>query len=136
MRGSKIFNDSTNIAMFGYEIWNRRKYPIALRSMKVCFDRPMFPQGLGTDQYKREWRVSGEGSVSFWKNRDGMDGDIVLEPNSYKGFIAEAPFKASENDIEQSCLLIELTYFDPTANKHYVVTVPGKFQKLVGRDRI
>src|SRR5215470_8180839 len=68
-----------------YEVWNRRKYPIAVREMSVQF-RGVEPMKRDPDDGfdPDDRRYDPDGQYRIWK-------DVLLEPNQHERFNVTAP---------------------------------------------
>jgi len=107
-------------ATVSLEFWNRRKYPLVLRYMKV--ELSALP--LVYKPTKEGWHVHAGNSV--------MNTDThILEPTSHMQFKAEAPFGKRSLDGLVDDLTITLIYYDPRLNTS--VTITAKHHWSLGR---
>jgi hypothetical protein len=101
-----------------FEVWNRRKYPINVRSAKITFAEGCLVYGHREYNYEGEWRVHDEFIV--------CDKNARLEANSHMEMESCAPLKTSLHPKNPDVLKIELTYFDPIKNEEITLAIPGR----------
>jgi hypothetical protein len=94
--------------MIWYELWNRRRYPIVIRSMKLKFAEWRVPD----DWQHKDWHASGPNSVLDHR-------DHVLEPTSHSRFIgySSAVHPSSDNKIT-----LRVSYMDPRTGRRRLIT--------------
>jgi hypothetical protein len=99
-------NKDTHGAIIDFEFWNRRKYPIVIRSIIVQFkniDLIKGPHGVVIGDI--EWHPYRDGYITR--------PDLRLDSASHKGFKVEHPFKAWSLDKLKGEIVIEIFYTDP-----------------------
>jgi hypothetical protein len=103
-----------------FEVWNRQKYPINVRSAKVTFAEGSLVHGHREYNYEGEWQVRNEFIV--------CDKNARLEAGSHMEIEGRAPLNASLHPKNPDVLQIEVTYFDPVKNKHITLAIPGTYK--------
>jgi hypothetical protein len=104
-------------ARITFEVWNRRKYPIAVRSAKVTFatlniiDHPPEEEPPSDGKkYNVGWHRQGK--------RFYYRGDFILAPGAHEQFHLEAAFPKRSLDDLHDDVTISITHFDPRMSKH------------------
>jgi hypothetical protein len=93
-------------ATLRFEVWNRQKYPIALRGMGV--DYPFYKL---TEEQPYEWIPTGPGKL-FQPLED------MLAPTTHKQFETAVTFERNQGQkSNKSHVFLTITYFDPRLNK-------------------
>lgn len=104
-------------ATLQFEVWNRRKYPVAIRYCDVAFSVLTFESASGSgDGPEPEWGVWERGKLH---SRE----ELVLGPNEHKEYNVEGLFKKRSLDDLVDPVTIEVSYFDPRRNKTYEIIV-------------
>jgi hypothetical protein len=109
--GSKVYN-----ATLKFELWNRRKYPVAITSTSVRFAKMEFKQpadGSG-------WHRSGD---AFYQRDEAR-----LEPGAYKQFSFAAPFTTDSLDAIDDEVSVTVNYFDPISSKYRSITQNARYK--------
>jgi hypothetical protein len=94
------------------EIWNRRKYPIAIApGSSIDFRATEVGENLKTDGWQK------------WRNTMCYYGDkIRIEPLSHHELVVKSVLRAERKDIADNWP-VEIKYFDPPSNKE--ITLKG-----------
>jgi hypothetical protein len=107
-------------AVINFEIWNRRKYPVVVRSVVVKFSVVDIQCHVRGWKYPEQWHVQG---------RDVMHrGEIVLEPSGHHKFEARAPFKRRPLDDLADPVVVELAIYDPRRNRIETLRLNVEYQ--------
>lgn len=94
-----------------YEVWNRRKYPIVLRSMTVRFNVISVVAGMSTRLPSPGWEIPRSKSELFYREEKS------LGPSEHLVFDVAAPFEKRSLDHLEDRPVISVSYYDPRANK-------------------
>jgi hypothetical protein len=98
-----------NNAIVTFEVWNRRKYPIALTGgSSIDFGKTKLverPSQSGWQRYRSTMCYYGE--------------KIIIEPLSFREFVVEADF--ADSAIEDKWQ-VRINFFDPVSNKEVTIS--------------
>jgi hypothetical protein len=99
----------------GFEVWNRRKYPIVIVGQCVGFQKLTFvrtgkppAKELGTD-----WDLDER----LFENHHS----VLLDPNSHHQFSLTTGFETSEPEKAEDVARIVIFYFDPIKNRFLTI---------------
>ena len=98
-----------------YEIWNRRTYPVVLRSIAVTSSRLEFNEKCGIYGIDDEWVFRSSTHADYRPVHVLAGGDH--REIEFKGTL----FKEQSLDDLDSKFLIECNYYDPQRDKHDVI---------------
>lgn len=119
------FNKEFQLSHIGFEVWNRRKYPILLRTVEIKFhEREPVSTAMPGYEPSKDWLI-GLTSMSCTFGAKS----ILLPASEHMEFRATAPFKVSDKDLITDRIDVRVYYFDPVRDKHFIITVPGSFRK-------
>jgi hypothetical protein len=101
-------------ATLALEFWNRRKYPVILRSIEAKFStiELQLPRRNYTAEIK--WHVVAGNSMYTQENE-------VLEPAAHRKFEIDAPFARRPVDGLEDKITIKVSHYDPWKNKHETI---------------
>lgn len=104
-------------AIITFEVWNRRKYPIAINGgSSIIFGKTVVVDGPENSGWQK------------WRNTMCYYGDkIRIEPLSHVQIIVDARLKAENRDAIADSWLVEIKYFDPTANKELTMSAVAHY---------
>lgn len=102
-------------AMLKFEVWNRRKYPIAVRHITVKFSVLKFDERVKAWPYDRTWHISGR-TLSYRDN-------YSLDPSGHMVHKIVAPFAVRSLDDILDPIVIEVRYYDPRTNKSKIISI-------------
>lgn len=104
-----------------FEVWNRRKYPMALRKLKVAYDKFQMHQVTvlpEADEEQHKWMLLGEKTCALkWC-------DDVIEPGGHASFVAGFTVTADmdyDAALKERAVVTALLY-DPHRNRHEIVS--------------
>lgn len=105
-----------------FEVWNRRRYPIVVRRMKVDYNRVKMSELRDVTKGEKDpnWTVMS-GELHHWD-------EYVIDPGAHRAFtvdalcIQEGPFP----DEEARRLTVKVLLFDPVWSKRFVLKETGK----------
>lgn len=97
-----------------FEIWNRRKYPIAINGVNVAF------------RNERSYECSGpwmgyDGGGKFWR-----DGDVAVEEAEHQRYEIEVTYTGLSGEDYRDYYIIQVHYFDPRSNRSKRVYSSGE----------
>jgi hypothetical protein len=110
-------------AIIRFEVWNRRKYPVVIRSMYVHFRTLKL-------LHRTHERVAGW--VVFDDNVYYPD-ETVLAPSAHEQFVIEAPFPKRTVDDLRETLRFRIWYFDPRSKKLRAIKFKDVYQIALPR---
>jgi hypothetical protein len=104
-------------ASIEYEIWNRQRYPILIRSMDVHFKSISIRAG----DVEHPWLARGSSILNTLA--------VTLSPDTHERIKAFVPMKEGTHldDLEDN-ITIEIFYFDPRRNKDKTLRVRHSFK--------
>lgn len=104
-----------------FEVWNRQKYPIVLRQMRVTFGELKLVEALGQAK-DNGWLVTAGGKIVHRYEQ------TQLEPNKHESFSVLVRFEPDGpyEDFPGVESKIEVQVFDPKKNKTYLLTKVDK----------
>ena len=126
---AELTGDRGVYAAVSFEVWNRRKYPVAVKAVRVTFgdlrliDRvKIFRKELDDD-----WSISPAAAQIF--STDG----IVIEGGGHRAFRVAARVQqfAEIPDISSD---VRVAIFDPKKNKHYALRRDSKKSITISLD--
>ena len=103
-------------ALVSFEIWNRRKYPIALRSITVTFDRLDL---LEKSDHRGSWLKYRNSMIS----RTGES----IAPQTCTMHELKAPFTTQSLDSLDAPFTVEAIIFDPRLKRTITLAVADKY---------
>lgn len=104
------------LAHIDFEVWNRRKYPIAIHFVEIKFGN----LELSHDpEPPAPWYI--------FHNKLICREQVRLDPAGHQAFNAKLPFKKRSLDTLNETMIIEVYYFDPIANKRKTASIKHKF---------
>lgn len=112
--GSGMDDEHFDVAL-KYEVWNRRKYPIVLRSMTVRFKTISVVSGMSTRLPSPGWEIPGWTNELYYREKKS------LGPSEHLVFDVAAPFKRRSLDDLEDRPIIRVSYYDPRANKVKII---------------
>jgi hypothetical protein len=102
-----------------FEVWNRRKYPVVIRSMDVHWQWLHLEEVLedDTDQKEKAWRITNANKAIVRQK------DFVVPPGNHQSFSA---FVRLSPKVEYSRLdplegQVRVLVFDPRKRKHKII---------------
>lgn len=99
-------------AIINLEIWNRRKYPISIRYIRLTFDNLEIRPPKRTRE--TVWHVTSRNAYNHTVH--------VLAPNEHERHEVEVPILTKSLDGLNAPVHIEISYFDPRSNKSEKLT--------------
>lgn len=108
------------IAVVKFEVWNRRRYPIVVRSMSVLFFELKPEEFLQGYDYPEGWHVSARWGISSHES-------IRLEPGAHHSQQVEMPFARRSLDDLDDQYRVSIDFFDPVSNKPYSEAIVAKY---------
>jgi hypothetical protein len=105
-----------------FEVWNRRKYPIVVRSISI---------NLSHLEFVGKIRIPASGDQDNWHRRGNKIyriGSTVLSPDSHEQFTFEAPFAARPLDALMDDINLDVMYFDPRKKAHNHIRFKDQYQ--------
>jgi hypothetical protein len=126
---SKTMEDRLGSAVFvGLELWNRRTYPVVLRSMVVTSSRLEFDQRYGRSYPDDDWVFHDSRSAEYRPKH-------VLSGGEHRELVFEGMlFEEQSLDDLETDLDFECTFYDPQRDKRYVVKRPIRYTMKAKRE--
>jgi hypothetical protein len=107
---SGVGGDTKNYtALMDLEIWNRRKYPVSIRSIRLSFTDLEIKRPDAASTRGKDWYIG--------HNYASHSTPHVLGPNMHEEHKIEIPFTAKTLDLLKAPVRIEISYFDPRLDK-------------------
>lgn len=111
-------------ATMQFEFWNRRKYPVIVRSLVLHFkDLEFIPNHTTAAGEKPLWYIRKDGLVSYRKEH-------AVSPSDHLSFDFEAPFEKRTLDDLRAQIKIEVIYFDPRLNKNRALKLEDVYKLM------
>lgn len=114
-----------HIGQLSLEFWNRRKYPIIIRSMQVDF------KGVTLRQSKHppaDWHIR---DTTMRRTKD-----VTVTPTSHQTFSIHIPYLVDTTGEIQTPMSVDITYYDPRRNKEGCIRLEARYsftaQRKVG----
>jgi hypothetical protein len=109
-------------AITTFEVWNRRKYPIAISGgSSVAFGEVMVGDTM-------------DGDWQNWRNTMCYYGEkIRLEPLTHQEFQISANLKVVKPKDVPDAWVVEVKYYDPQSNKEVKITAPVHYLQPRGK---
>jgi hypothetical protein len=107
-----------NNTIVTFEVWNRRKYPIAISGgSSINFGKTKLSGRKSNDGWHR------------WRNTMTYYGDkIKIEPLSFQQIVVQADFADGSRDSIDDKWLVEVKYFDPVSNKEMTASAVAHYK--------
>jgi hypothetical protein len=113
-----IGSAGSDTALVTFEVWNRRKYPVAISAGSFIDFR--------TTKLAERPEQSG---WSRWRNTMTYYGEkIRLEPLSFQTFVVQADFEKSAGNAIADKWLVEIQIFDPISNKEVTLSAIARYR--------
>jgi len=103
-----------------FEFWNRQKYPLAIREIKVFLGDVELASGENEIGVSPDWAIIQKDVLFFKSSEQG------LEANRHIAFKVRAPITAQESGYDHA-VRIWVNYFDPIRNKNMVAEAKHNF---------
>jgi hypothetical protein len=103
-----------------FEFWNRQKYPLALREIKIFLGNVELATDCKEVPVSEDWAVIQKGVLLYTASEQSLEG------NKHIAFKVRAPIKAQTSGYDHT-VRIHLNYFDPIKNKNRIATATYKF---------
>lgn len=108
-------------AVIGFEVWNRRKYPVSIRYMVLSVTN-LNIRFVGANATDAVWHVDKTGASHFTSH--------ALGPSDHEVHEVEIPFATKSLDALNAPLQLRITYFDPRSNRMDTVTVDHLYRLM------
>ena len=100
--------------VFEFEVWNRRSYPIVIRSAVIEFKDIRFPEKPQWGDKTEDWHT--QGGTGFYRD------EVSVFPTSHQRFVFEVPFETESLDRLRSDVEVTAIVFDPRRNSVETLT--------------
>jgi hypothetical protein len=97
-----------------FEVWNRKKYPIAIRRVSVEYEKQVMHR-YNEAALSQGWHIEGEHMLVF-------DQHETLDPGKSRQYALEAPIEKAPIDLHEN-VTVTLFYFDPIKNRIITLVV-------------
>ncbi len=124
--GGSLTLDEAYAATLSFEFWNRRTYPLAIRSISVEFSDFEFLPDLKREEFKTDWYLDHRG-------RAHLSSQAVVPPKEHTPYEFVAPFPKRTLDDLSVEVLVTVSFFDPRRNSTEKVTATHLYQ--MGTDK-
>jgi hypothetical protein len=91
-----------------FEVWNRKKYPIAIRRVSVEYEKQVMHR-YNDAALSEGWHIEGEHTLVFDKHE-------TMDPGKSRQYALEAPIEKAPIDLQEN-VTVTLFYFDPIKNR-------------------
>ena len=116
---SRIAGGSAHMAKVTFEVWNRRKYPIAITpGSSIIFKTTEVAEGPGGGDWQK------------WRNTMCYYGPKVrIEPLSHHEFVVDVPLKVNDLAAIDDNWPVQIKYFDPTSSKEITISAVAQYRQ-------
>lgn len=110
-----------------FEVWNRRKYPIAIRDIRMDSTSFRFRRVIKDEKFEEGWSDHPTGG--------SLHDQRSLDANSHYQWTFSGPFVLDDPERINDPFEISVRYFDPRTSKHRLLKKQSSLPALFEGDR-